>query len=142
MKSAMLLCLLWSAAPTPTSTAPATEKASTLATPVTSVTSTSGRLRIEVLAAAVPLRRGPQRLRIRVTEVATGKPIPSLALALQPWMPTMGHGLDSPARITPQGTSDFEISELDLFMPGAWELRLTLSGSVEDKAVVSLKLAR
>lgn len=142
MKSAMLLCLLLSATPTPTSISPATEKPVVLATPVTSVTSTSGRLRIEVLADAVPLRRGPQRLRIRVTEVTTGKPIPSMVLALQPWMPTMGHGLDSPARITLQGTSDFEVSELDLFMPGAWELRLTLSGSVEDKAVVRLQLAR
>ena len=35
---------------------------------------------------------------------------------------------------------EFEVSELDLFMPGIWELRLGLSGAVSDKAVVTLKL--
>ncbi|MFY2563248.1 hypothetical protein ACN469_36970 [Corallococcus terminator] len=142
MKSTMLLCLLLSAAPTPTSTAPTMEKAAVLATPVTSVTSTSGRLRIEVLTDSVPLRRGPQRFLLRVTEAATGSAIPDTVLAIQPWMPTMGHGLDSPARITRRGTSDFEVTELDLFMPGPWELRLTLTGPVEDTAVVRLQLAR
>lgn len=144
MKTALLLCLLVSAAPPTKPSAPESETAARppLSESVASVTSTSGRLRIEVLTDTLPLRRGPRRFLVRVTESATGKPVPGLQLAVQPWMPTMGHGLDEPVRITPRGPSDFEISDLDLFMPGAWELRLSLSGAITDQAVVALKLAR
>ncbi|QSQ13161.1 FixH family protein [Myxococcus landrumensis] len=145
MKTTLLLCLLMSAAPPAKPEAPAdtgTAARAPRSAPVATVTSTSGRLRIDVMTDALPLRRGPRSFLIRVTESTTGKPVPGLRLAVQPWMPTMGHGLDEPVRITARGDSDFEISDLDLFMPGAWELRLTLSGTVDDKAVVAFKLAR
>ncbi|AGC48052.1 hypothetical protein MYSTI_06779 [Myxococcus stipitatus DSM 14675] len=144
MKTPLLLCLLMSATPPakPEALETGTAARAPLSAPVATVTSTSGRLRIDALTDVLPLRRGPRSFLFRVTESTTGKPVPGLRLAVQPWMPTMGHGLDEPVRITARGDSDFEVSELDLFMPGAWELRLTLSGTVDDKAVVAFKLAR
>ncbi|WP_342376107.1 FixH family protein [Myxococcus stipitatus] len=144
MKTSLLLCLLMSAMPPAKPEAPESGPAARapLSAPVATVTSTSGRLRIDVSTDVLPLRRGPRSFLIRVTESTTGKPVLGLRLAVQPWMPTMGHGLDEPVRITARSDSDFEVSDLDLFMPGAWELRLTLSGTVDDKAVIAFKLAR
>ena len=135
MNLATLLLFLVSAAPTPEA-----GQGSAANVSVASVTSESGKLKVEVFAPAQPLRRGLQRLRIHITEQATGKPAPGLQLAIQPWMPNMGHGVSELPTITEPQPGDFEISELDLFMPGTWELRLTLSGVASDKAVVVLKL--
>ena len=142
MKLAMLCLLLLGNAPANPPPAPRDAGSAVAETSVASVTSASGRLRVEVLASATPLRRGVQRFHIRVTEAATGRAVPGVELAVLPWMPSMGHGIDGNPRITVLGPGDFEVSDLDLFMPGAWELRLTLTGKVDDKAVVPLKLAR
>ncbi|RKH04257.1 hypothetical protein D7Y13_31240 [Corallococcus praedator] len=109
---------------------------------VGTATSASGRLRVEVRSSATSLKRGVQVFRVRVTEVASGKPMPRGTLTVQPWMPAMGHGISDTPRITERGPGDFEVSELDLFMPGAWELRFTLKDTVEDTAVITFKLGR
>ncbi|TSC25240.1 FixH family protein [Corallococcus sp. Z5C101001] len=111
-------------------------------TAVGSAVSASGRLRVEVRSAAVPLRRGVQVLRVQVTDAASGKPVPDVVLAVQPWMPSMGHGIEEVPRVIAREPGTFDVTELDLFMPGVWELRFTLKGAVEDTAAVTLKLGR
>ncbi|MCY1043724.1 FixH family protein [Corallococcus sp. bb12-1] len=134
------MMLLGAVPPTPT----AGSDAGTVNTEllVGTATSASGRLRVEVRSSAPSLKRGVQVFHVRVTEVATGKPIPGGTLSVQPWMPAMGHGISDTPRITERGPGDFEVAELDLFMPGAWELRFTLKDTVEDTAVVAFKLGR
>lgn len=141
MKLAVLIALMIGGTPTP---APQQEGAGAAApmVSVSSTASTSGRLRVELFASALPLRKGLQQFRVKVTEAETGKPAQGLQLAIQPWMPSMGHGIEDKPRVTPGAPGEFEVSALDLFMPGAWELRLEFSGAVSDRAVVALQLKR
>ena len=135
------LTLLLASSPSPMPEPPSAPTQVAAEAPVASVPSASGRLRVEVLAPAVPLRRGPQRFVVRVSEVAGGQPVQGLTLGVQPWMTSMGHGISETPRVTPVGPGRFEVSDLDLFMPGAWELRLSLTGAgVKEEAVVALKL--
>jgi hypothetical protein len=41
------------------------------------------------------------------------------------WMPSMGHG-SSPVKLSPTKNSCVEISEMEFFMPGDWEVRTSL----------------
>lgn len=109
---------------------------------IASVVSASGRFQIEVRARQGPLKRGPQTLRFVVTEAKTHAPATGLQLAVEPWMPSMGHGLSDTPQVSATGPGQFQVADLDLFMPGVWELRLRLSGAATDQAVVTLKLTR
>jgi hypothetical protein len=102
----------------------------------------SGRVRVEVRSAAVPLRRGMQAFQVRIRDAASGKPVAGVVLSVQPWMPSMGHGIQEVPRVTEREAGTFDVTDTDLFMPGAWELRFTLKGTAEDTAAVSLKLGR
>jgi hypothetical protein len=115
-----------------------------LSAPVTvgTAASTSGRIRVEVLSQTTPLRRGVQTFQVRLTDATSGKPVSGVVLSVQPWMPAMGHGISEVPRVTARDPGTFEVSDADLFMPGVWELRFTLKGTVEDSATVTLKLAR
>ncbi|WP_223640969.1 FixH family protein [Corallococcus sp. EGB] len=104
--------------------------------------SASGRLRVEVLSSMTPLRRGVQTFQVRLTDATSGKPVSGVVLSVQPWMPAMNHGISDVPRVTARAPGTFEVSDADLFMPGVWELRFTLKGTVEDSATVTLKLGR
>jgi hypothetical protein len=110
--------------------------------PVASVTSASGRFQVEVLAPQVPLKRGPQDLRIVITEAQSHKPALGIQLALEPWMTSMGHGISDTPQVSAVGPGQFQVAPLDLFMPGVWELRMRLSGAATDQATVVIKLTR
>ncbi|NOJ91944.1 hypothetical protein HMI51_03145 [Corallococcus coralloides] len=138
MKALLMGMLLLGATP---SAAPDAGQVSA-ATPVGTVASASGRLRVEVLSSMTPLRRGVQVLQVRITDAVSGKPVPGVVLSVQPWMPAMGHGISEVPRVTVREPGSFEVSDADLFMPGVWELRFTLKGAVEDSATVTLKLGR
>lgn len=134
----LLLGATFSAAPAAGSDAGQVSAAVSVGT----VVSASGRLRVEVLSPMTPLRRGVQVFQVRVTDAASGKPVSGVVLSVQPWMPAMGHGISDVPRVTARAPGTFEVSDMDLFMPGAWELRFTLKGTVEDSAAVTLKLGR
>ncbi|WP_255427329.1 FixH family protein [Corallococcus sp. AB045] len=123
------------------SAAPDAGQVSAVAT-VGTVASASGRLRVEVLSSMTPLRRGVQVFQVRITDTVSGTPVSGVVLSVQPWMPAMGHGISEVPRVTAREPGSFEVSDADLFMPGVWELRFTLKGSVEDSATVTLKLGR
>ncbi|RKG80210.1 hypothetical protein D7W79_08545 [Corallococcus exercitus] len=138
MKALLMGMLLWGATPS------AGPDAGTVSarTSVGTAASASGRLRVEVLSAMPALRRGVQTFQVRVTDAGSGKPVPGVVLTVQPWMPAMGHGISEVPRVTAREPGTFEVSDADLFMPGVWELRFTLKGTVEDTATVTLKLGR
>jgi len=56
--------------------------------------------------------------------------------AVTPWMPLHGHGT-VPATFTAvdNGDGSWSTGDMDLFMPGLWELQVTISGSAEDTAL-------
>ncbi|RKH87930.1 hypothetical protein D7Y21_17005 [Corallococcus sp. AB045] len=138
MKALLMGMLLLGATP---SAAPDAGQVSAVAT-VGTVASASGRLRVEVLSSMTPLRRGVQVFQVRITDTVSGTPVSGVVLSVQPWMPAMGHGISEVPRVTAREPGSFEVSDADLFMPGVWELRFTLKGSVEDSATVTLKLGR
>ncbi|RKH01775.1 FixH family protein [Corallococcus carmarthensis] len=142
MKALMMGMLLLGATPSAVPDAGSDAGIVSAAATVGTATSASGRLRVEVLSAAVPLRRGVQVFQVRITDAASGKPVSGVVLSVQPWMPAMGHGISEVPRVTAREPGTFEVSDADLFMPGVWELRFTLKGTVEDTATVTLKLGR
>jgi hypothetical protein len=93
--------------------------------------SDSGAIQVELRTSPQPPTRGTIDAQFVVTGVADGMPIDGLALSILPWMPAMNHGAIHPT-ITPQGEGKYLITELDLYMPGHWQLRTTISGPVTD----------
>jgi hypothetical protein len=104
------------------------------AAPLTTLTSSSGALSVEIRTSPQPPVRGIIDAELTVTRVADGSPVDGLAVAVSPWMPAMNHGASTPT-ITPEGGGKYLVTELDLFMAGFWELRTTLSGDAGSEAV-------
>jgi hypothetical protein len=49
-------------------------------------------------------------------------------------MPVMGHGTSIAPSIAPEMNGKYMVSDVDLFMAGLWQLRLTITGATEDSA--------
>jgi hypothetical protein len=105
-------------------------------TPASVVTSDSGTLRIAFQSSpeATP-SRGNNSLRLMVTRVSDGAPVGGLVVDVVPWMLAMGHGSSTKPTVTagPE-VGAYTVSNVDLFMPGLWEIRTTLGGPVTDHA--------
>jgi hypothetical protein len=98
------------------------------------VTSDQGGLQISVHSApdAQPTR-GVNTLRLVVTHVSDGSPVSGLALDVVPWMPAMGHGTSVTPSVAPgPDPGSYDITNVNLFMPGLWEIRTTIGGSTSD----------
>jgi hypothetical protein len=54
------------------------------------------------------------------------------------WMPDMGHG-SSPTSLLPADDNCFEVNNLDFFMTGNWEVRVTLASGEKIAFVVPVK---
>jgi hypothetical protein len=65
---------------------------------------------------------------------ANGQPVTGLTVAALPWMPVMGHGTPVATKVVEQGAGVYLVEDLSPSMPGEWELKLTISGSVTDRA--------
>jgi hypothetical protein len=96
--------------------------------PTTSVTTDSGALSIDARTSPNPIARGINALELNVKD-KSGAPKDGLAISAVTWMPAMGHGASVLPTVTPKGGGVYDLTDVDLFMPGRWELRLTLNGS-------------
>ncbi len=110
----------------------------TSATPFTSIVSAGG-LHVDVRTDPQPPPRGTFDVLLDVTD-ASGAPKDGLTVDAVPWMPAMGHGSSIRAEVTPRGGGRYAIANVGMFMPGDWELRLTLGGSVTDHAAPVLSV--
>lgn len=110
-----------------------------LATPLVTLTSQAGRLNVAVFTDPQPPVRGNLYVRYQVTN-PQGQPVDGLSIQMTPWMATMGHGTS----VTPVQTSEdggvYDFSNVDLFMPGPWELLSTFTGTVSDSATPTLQV--
>ncbi len=110
------------------------------AEPLTTLKSDHGALSLEVRTAP---KQPPARGLITVELVATdpaGKPVDGLDLAVQPWMPEMGHGASTKPSIEAKGDGHYVVSHVACAMPGRWELRTSIAGAVQDSAIVTLQI--
>lgn len=109
-------------------------------TPLMTVTSQTGKLDVAVRTSPQPPARGNNTIELTITGASDGAPVDGLALAVKPWMPAMGHGTSIVPMIEPQSSGKYLISNVDLFMPGLWEIRLTIPGTPSDYAAPSFQI--
>ena len=98
------------------------------------VTSDGGSYRISVHSApdAAP-SRGVNTLRLVVTNAADDTPVSGLQLDVVPWMPAMGHGASVKPSVEPgPEPGSYTVTNVNLFMPGRWEIRTTIGGTTSD----------
>jgi hypothetical protein len=101
--------------------------------PLTTVTSSSGLLHVDLHAAPYqPLVAGVGCVELVVTDASTGASVDGLTVSMTPWMPAMGHGTSVTPVLTPLGQGRYVFTNVSLFMPGEWQLRTQFSGSVKD----------
>ena len=97
------------------------------ADPLQTLTSDSGKLRVEVRTAPQPPTRGGQTVQLVVTDATTGAPQTGLALEVVPWMPAMGHGGSVVPSVSENPPGTYVLTNVELFMPGTWQLRTSIS---------------
>lgn len=105
------------------------------AAPYATVPSEAGKARIEVRTAPdQPPTHGVISVQLTVFDAASGAPVDGLSVDVQPWMAAMGHGSSVKPTVTAAGSGRYVARNVNAFMPGRWELRTTISGSIEDRA--------
>jgi hypothetical protein len=104
-------------------------------TPLGEAPSTSGAFQVAMYPATTGLVQGLNTIEIVVTD-AQAVPADGLAITLQPWMPSMGHGASTTPTITPKGSGQYVATNVALIMPGSWQLRTTVAPS--EQAVVAV----
>jgi len=109
------------------------------AQPDQTMTSDSGALTIAVWFAPDPPSTGSDAAQIAFTD-ANGVAVSGLDLSVVPWMPAHGHGTSVNPTVTESTPGVFVATPLYLFMPGSWELRMTIGGTVDDTAKASFEI--
>jgi hypothetical protein len=118
---------------------PSTEPPSFAADPDQVLASDSGRLTVAVRFAPAPPAVGTDAVQLSFTD-AGGAPAAGLGLTVVPWMPAHGHGTSVNPTVTETAPGTFLATPVYLFMPGSWELRMTISGSVDDTAKAAFEI--
>jgi hypothetical protein len=113
-----------------TAPAPTTEGFSAQATE--SLTSKAAQYQVAIFTSPHPPSRGISSVKYTITSSATGAPASGLALDIVPWMPTMGHGTSTVPSITETSPGVYLATDVNLFMPGQWVLRTTITGAPGD----------
>jgi hypothetical protein len=109
------------------SNASSTNANSFSAAPLMSLTSDSGALHFDVRTSPTqPPTRGQQSVQLVITD-GSGAPAKDLVLDTTPWMPAMGHGASVTPSVSETTPGTYVIDDVDMFMPGTWELRTTIS---------------
>ncbi len=130
MRSALLVLLLAACS----SESGSSGDASFPADPITTASSDSGALQLVLRTApSQPPPRGTCTVELTITDAA-GAPRDGLVLDVVPWMPAHGHGASVRPTVVAKGGGKYVASDVDLFMPGEWELRTSVSGPVTDHA--------
>ena len=68
--------------------------------------------------------RGDNGWTLGVTDDSGG--LEGVSIVVTPWMPDHGHGTPVPAEITEMGGGDYQITPLNLYMAGLWEVTFAL----------------
>ncbi len=99
------------------------------------LTTDAGKLRLHlVTTTSEPPVRGVNTFMLDVTDAASGSARDALSISVVPWMPVMGHGASVVPSVVAKGGGVYEIDEVDLPMPGQWQLRFSFAGPVSDGA--------
>jgi hypothetical protein len=100
---------------------------------------TGQELTVAVFTSPQPPERGQVGGRLLFTD-KSGTRVEGVTVAVTPWMPEHGHGSSVTPTVDSDGMGGFVISNLFLAMPGTWQLRVDVSGSVTDELVPSFDI--
>jgi hypothetical protein len=103
--------------------------------PVANATTDTGTFTIDARTSPNPIARGINALELTVKD-KTGAPKDGLAMSAVTWMPAMGHGASVVPTVTPKGGGVYDLENVDLFMPGRWEVRLTIGSPATDHSTL------
>jgi len=103
------------------------------------VASTAGGLRVEVRWSPATPVRGQDAVELTFRD-DNGDLVDGLGVGVVPWMPAHGHGTSVEPTVTPTGPGVVVASPVYLYMPGEWQLRMTISGEVDDAAVATIQI--
>lgn len=110
------------------------------AEPLLTVESVGSTLSIEVRTApSQPPTRGMITAQFTVKD-ASGKLRDGLSIAVSTWMPAMGHGASVVPTVAASGNGTYVVSDVDVYMAGAWELRAAFDGPLKDSATIPLQI--
>ncbi len=93
-------------------------------------TSDSGAYHVDVTtdSGGAPMR-GENTLVLTIADAETGAPASGLTVTMVPFMPAMGHGASITPTVTESPGGKYVATDVDLFMPGTWELRTTIASA-------------
>jgi len=91
--------------------------------PLVTLPTESGKAVVAVRTSPSPLARGTTSIELTF-EDTTGKPLDDMTLTVVPWMAAHAHGTSVVPVVTPQGGGRYVVTEVQLFMPGSWQLRI------------------
>lgn len=107
--------------------------------PFATVTTDSGKLDVALYSSPDPIGR-VSSVELVVTDAVSGAPVDALGLDITPWMPAMGHGASTLPVVVAKGDGVYVASDVVLAMPGEWQLRTKVSGTVDDTFVTTVEV--
>ena len=109
--------------------------------PLVTELSASRGLRVQVRTSPEqPPVHGVLAIELQIADEASGAPIDGLTLTATPWMPAHGHGTSVVPTATSSGDGRYTLSNVALYMPGAWQIRTDVHGAREDHVDVALEV--
>lgn len=108
--------------------------------PLLAQASDGGQLTIELRTSpSQPPARGLSIVELSIAD-AQGDPMDDLVVTAVPWMPDMGHGTSVKPTVTNAGGGKYEIDNVNMFMPGRWDLRTEMTGPLDDSATFAFQI--
>ncbi|MDP9151625.1 MAG: FixH family protein [Myxococcota bacterium] len=100
--------------------------------PLLTLSSKGGAYQVSVRTSPQPPSRGQVSAEYAIVSMETHAPAPGLVLTVVPWMPAMGHGASVVPSVTESAAGTYVVTNVDLFMPGHWVLRTTLTAAAAE----------
>lgn len=92
-----------------------------------------------VEASPAPPDKGDNSWLLEVRDATTSTGMAGVDLTIVPFMPDHGHGSPITPSVTPaEGEGRFQVDDINLWMPGLWEVRIDVTGSATDRVVVPI----
>ena len=106
------------------------------------VTTTDSKLlRVEAYTSPdQPPTRGVSNVTLLITDAKTGEPQKGLVLEAVPWMPAHAHGTSMKTEVDAWEPGVYEISKVNMYMGGLWDLRVALTGTKTDHVTLHFEI--
>ena len=100
-------------------------------------TGEAGRLEFKLLTAdPAPPARGDNTWQLQLSTLAGPAPVSDASMSVRPFMPDHTHGSGKSVVVTPlTEPGQYELSPVNLWMPGLWEVTIQVSGASGDRVV-------